>query len=470
MCSINGFVKFSSSNFEDSIDRMKQIMIAGSDRGRDAFGYVAFKDGWTKSQRFLKSSADCAAELNIPPDTRILLSNNRAEPTTEFVKEKSLSDVQPYTYGNTTIVHNGTIANDKDIKAKFNLQLNTEIDSAVIPYVFDQLENYTKENIKAILTKTLIGSFALAVYNAKLNKLILATNYKPLNLLFDKDTSTLFFSSLESYLHTSNYTFTENEIFKEVNPYTALIIDCNTNDIIEVSLYDEIINKPKALVCASAGMDSTVAAKWSKDQGYDTTLLHFNYKCRAELKENECIQKIAAALECKLVTIHTDFIKDVIGHSRLVGDGEVNTEGNGEAGAELAHEWVPARNLIFLSIAAAYAEAHKIDYIILGGNLEESGAYADNELIFQQKFNDILPNALNLGNRVQVLTPIANLMKPEIVKLGIEIKAPLDLTWSCYEAGELHCGKCGPCFMRKTAFKMNGIPEVIQYQNDANYI
>ena len=103
---------------------------------------------------------------------------------------------------------------------------------------------------------------------------------------------------------------------------------------------------------------------------------------------------------------------------------------------------------------------------MLGGNLEESGAYADNELIFQQKFNDILPNALNLGNRVQVLTPIANLMKPEIVKLGITINAPLDLTWSCYEAGELHCGKCGPCFMRKTAFKMNNIPEVIQYQND----
>lgn len=465
MCSINGFIKTNRLNIGDPTQRMKEIMIAGCDRGRDAFGYVAFHEGWVNSGRWLKSSAQCSDSIEIPQDALIVLSNNRAEPTTEYVKEKTIDDVQPYSYGNTTIVHNGTIANDKEIKAKYNLQLNTEIDSAVIPYVFDQLENFTPENIKEILTKTLIGSFALAVYNRKINKVILATNYKPLNLLHDQDTGTLYFSSLESYLHKKDYRFNKKEIFKEIKPYTALIIDCNTSKITEVSLYDEVIN-PKALVCASAGMDSTVAAKWAVDQGYETTLLHFNYRCRAELKENECIQKIADKLGCKLVTIHTDFIKDVIGHSRLVGDGEVNTAGGGEAGAELAYEWVPARNLIFLSIAAGYAEAHKIDYIILGGNLEESGAYADNELIFQQKFNDILPNALNLGNRVQVLTPIANLMKPEIVRLGITINAPLDLTWSCYEAGELHCGKCGPCFMRKTAFKMNNIPEVIQYQND----
>lgn len=470
MCSINGFVRFDTNYNPITLDKITRkindIITAGSDRGRDAYGYIAFNDqGQQYGERFLKSSAENDQDIELADTVKVLLSNNRAEPTTEFIKEKTLSDVQPYTFQDTTIVHNGTIANDKDIIKKLKLQLNTDIDSAVIPHIFDRLDEFTPESIKTALTETLVGSFALAVYNSKMDKLVLATNYKPLNLLYDSNLNTLFFSSLETYLHDSNY----NNIFTathsiSVKPYTALIIDCKTKSIEEVSLYPNI-ESPTAVVCASSGMDSTVAASWAIKQGYNTTLLHFNYHCRAEDREAEAIKKIADHLGCKLVTIQTDFIKDVIGNSRLVGTGPINTEGGGIAGAELAHEWVPARNLIFLSIAAGYAEAHNIDYIILGGNLEESGAYADNELIFQQKFNDILPNSLNLGHRVQVLTPIANLMKSEIVKLGIELEAPLHLTWSCYESGDLHCGTCGPCYMRRTAFSMNNLEEVIQYES-----
>jgi len=360
---------------------------------------------------------------------------------------------------------------------------------------------------------------------------------------------------------------------------------------------------------ASAGLDSTVCATWSIKQGYETTLLHFDYKCRAASKEWDSIQNIAKHLDCKLLKMDVSFIKDVIGGSRLTGTLEDNSiTKEGDVGAELAIEWVPARNLMFFSIAAAYAEAHNIDYIVLGGNLEESGclldvkenvvrmfdgttkmpsevnlgdellswnftenkidktvvvelfrpiqkfyhdivcdkqsykvseehpfyvfpgnyieaknlnpgdklcspkqademyisylvevlenniivedvqtynyhcnphnnffigdfpvlthnSYSDNELIFQQKFNDLLPNALNLQNRVQVLAPVADLMKKDIVKLGLELNAPLHLTWSCYEDDDLHCGECGPCFMRKTAFAILNEPEVIKYKN-----
>ena len=218
------------------------------------------------------------------------------------------------------------------------------------------------------------------------------------------------------------------------------------------------------MICASSGLDSTVSAAWAKKEGYDITLLHFQYKCRAQEKEEEHIRLISDYFGAELVTIKSDFFKDVLGGSSLYDGSEITKED--EKGAELAIEWVPARNLIFLSIAAGYAEAKGIDYIVLGGNLEESGAFADNELIFQKKFNDILPNSLNLQHRVQVLTPVADLMKHDIVKLGIEVNAPLHLTWSCYENGKLHCGKCGPCFMRKTAFRMNNIDEVIKYEED----
>jgi 7-cyano-7-deazaguanine synthase len=117
-----------------------------------------------------------------------------------------------------------------------------------------------------------------------------------------------------------------------------------------------------------------------------------------------------------------------------------------------------------MSIAAGYAEAHGFDYIILGGNLEESSGYADNELIFQRKFNNILPNALNLQNKVEVLSPVANLMKHEIIKLGLEIGAPLHLTWSCYEDGDKPCGECGPDFMRRVGFKMNKVKDMQSYK------
>lgn len=126
------------------------------------------------------------------------------------------------------------------------------------------------------------------------------------------------------------------------------------------------------------------------------------------------------------------------------------------AGAEWAHEWVPARNLLMLSWAAAFAEANDYHHIALGNNLEEAGAYPDNEEELTTLFGDLLPNAVQNGYGLNVLSPVGNLMKHEIVRVGLEIGAPYHLTWSCYLDGERHCGHCGPCFMRRTAFERNG--------------
>lgn len=462
MCSISGFLKFGNNQINSN--KIRDIMINGEARGRDSFGYTIFsRNGDVNSHRYLdKVSNILSKEQNFELNDSdfLLLNNNRAEPTTEFINNKKLSDVQPYHYGSTHIVHNGTIANDKELIQEYNLNLDTIIDSAVIAPIFDQCD-YSSESILEILKEKLIGSYALAIYNEKHQKLILATNYKPLSILFDKNDNVLYFSSLEDYLSTNEY----NRIFSddtliEIKPYTCLIIDVNSKNIEQYNLYKNADNK-RALICASSGLDSTVAASWAIRNGYKITLLHFDYNCRAHGKEKKAIKDIANSFNCELITIKADFFKDVLGGSRLYDGSEITKEDN--KGAELAIEWVPARNLIFMSIAAGYCEAKGIDYIILGGNLEESGAYADNELIFQRKFADLLPNSLNLQNRVQVLTPVANLMKREIVELGLSLNAPLHLTWSCYESGEKHCGKCGPCFMRKTAFKMLNIPEVIEY-------
>lgn len=466
MCSISGYISFTGHSSKTVKDKIRETICKAETRGKDSFGYVTISNsGEEKYHKFVDKPTNVIDRtMDIPDDTFIVMNNNRAEPTTEYVENKTVLDVQPFTSEECIVVHNGTIANDMEIKEKLKLNLNTPIDSAVIPYMFDDLRD--DESIVDLLKNGLIGSYAMACYNKKTETLYLATNYKPLNIAYDKSEDVLYFTSLESYIKSDDY----NEIYsdfkvQEVKPYTLMVIKKGSNEIKSYSLYNEKEGKKKALILASAGMDSTVAASWAKDKGYDVTLMHFDYHCRAASKETEQIHKIAERLDAPVVPINIDFFRDVIKGSRLT-DTKAEITKEGEAGAELAIEWVPARNLIFFSIATGYAEAHDIDYIVLGGNLEESGAYPDNELIFQQKFDGILPYSLNLQNRVQILTPVADFMKHDIVRMGLDLDAPLDLTWSCYEAGEKHCGECGPCFMRKTAFKMLGENEVIDYLND----
>jgi 7-cyano-7-deazaguanine synthase len=218
----------------------------------------------------------------------------------------------------------------------------------------------------------------------------------------------------------------------------------------------------KALVICSGGMDSVVAATVVKNKGYDIELIHFQYGSRAETPEEAAIKMVAEFLEVPLHLIPMK-IYNPKDSPLLRSD---STIAGGEVGAEFAHEWVPARNLVMLAMATAFAEARGIETIVLGNNLEEAGAYPDNEPEFINRFNDLLPFAVADGKRVRVIMPVGNLMKHEIVELGHEVGAPLHLTWSCYRAGPIHCGTCGPCFMRRTAFEINKLSEVIQYASN----
>ena len=125
-------------------------------------------------------------------------------------------------------------------------------------------------------------------------------------------------------------------------------------------------------------------------------------------------------------------------------------------GTEYAMDWVSGRNLLMLSILTAWAEANVYGYIAFGGNLEESGAYPDNEQEFGRKCNEILPFATQNKVKIELLQPISTMMKHEIVKEGVRLKVPYELTWSCYSDADKHCNNCAPCFMRRVAFERNG--------------
>lgn len=460
MCSISGAFVIERGGIINP-HHLKEIISNAQERGRDSSGL--YLDG----KLYTSFKKDTIPSFPLGKDYHaVAINNNRAEPTTEYVKEKTIHDVQPFVTDRFVIAHNGTISNDLDLIKKYGLKRNTTIDSAVIAPLLEALWDGSIKSLRNILKDEIIGSYALAIWEIQTETLYLAVNYKPLFLEFRFD-GVIYFSSLEDYLHQSsdpNEIFVRSKIW-QLPPYSLLRL--KQGDLLEnYSLWKTSPEKDKkVLVICSGGLDSVVVATQLKKQGYEVTLLYFMYGCRAEKKEIIAVTKIAEYLNIPVMFVPTDIFTKVIGHSRLTNTKEeLVTERKGEASAELAWEWVPARNLIMYSVATGIAEGHGYRYIALGNNLEESGAYADNEMIFASRFSDILPHATNLQNRVEMLQPVGNLMKHEIVKLGLEIGAPLHLTWSCYNDREHHCGVCGPCYMRRKAFQINGMEEIIKYE------
>lgn len=442
MCAISGAIAI-----EHSAEAVvfNGIMQKASERGRDSVGI--YSDGNTYKRTTKEIPTIHTLET-------IALANNRGEPTTEYVENKNKEDVQPYSKDGIVVVHNGTIANDKDIAQELGIE-KPNIDSKIIPELLAAKWDHSFDHLLEILKKHVIGSYAFGIYSERTQTLFLVSNYKP--IYTEVLDGALYFSSLDKFL--PGFGDLTSAIHK-VEPYSAIAVKAYSKTIEYRKLNNEPLNK-KALVVCSGGLDSTVVATKMVNDGYDVTLLHIKYKARAEENEIAAIEAIGKRLDVPVLFVETDVFKNVIKASRLTGTHEGIADG--EAGAELAYEWVPARNTIMLSIAIGIAEARGIETIALGNNLEEAGAYADNEQEFIYQFNKLIPNAINLDKRLVVIEPVGNLMKHEIVKLGLEQNAPLDLTWSCYNAGKLHCGVCGPCYMRRHAFEMLGKSEVIVY-------
>jgi 7-cyano-7-deazaguanine synthase len=113
--------------------------------------------------------------------------------------------------------------------------------------------------------------------------------------------------------------------------------------------------------------------------------------------------------------------------------------------------WVPGRNVVFTAVATSFAEAKGAEKIIMGWDLEEAATFPDNSKKFLNAFNFVLE--IGSPDDIQIKAPLIDMFKKDIVKLGEEIDAPLNLTYSCYMGGEIHCGKCESCKRRIRAFR-----------------
>jgi 7-cyano-7-deazaguanine synthase len=460
VCSIAGFIMTGTARpLVAQWADLAHAIAAGAERGRDCWGVSTSEGEFVYGMGVLDVERDLPRLLALRP-CRWAIANTRAEPTTEHVAHKGPDDVQPFRAEGWTVAHNGTIANDAELRDRLSIVTKTRIDSAVLAPVFARLS--PPLTVRDVLENVVTGSFAVAVGHG--DDLTLAVNYRPLYLA--RGSRCVQFASAVEQLDLRNDRAMPalDRGWMRVPPYS--VVTFTTEGQPMVNPLRTRRDTRRVLVVCSGGLDSTVAATVHARRGHDVTLLHFTYGCRAEQREVKAVRDVAATLGAQVMLVDMrDLFTNVIGGSPLTNTGASFAEG--EAGAEFAHEWVPARNLILLAVATGIAEAHGFSTLVLGNNIEEAGAYPDNEQEFIRLLNDVMPYAVAADKLVTIDMPVGGLVKHEIVKLGHELHAPIAESWSCYNGGDVHCGNCGPCFMRRRAHTMLGIPDPTVYADES---
>lgn len=209
-------------------------------------------------------------------------------------------------------------------------------------------------------------------------------------------------------------------------------------------------------------MDSTLSAYIMKKTGYEIVAVHFNYEQRTEAKELTCFHAI-----CDELKVISRYVLDLnffaqIGASALTDKNiEVPTGGIQEG---VPVTYVPFRNGIFLSMAAAIAEKEGAEVIAIGVVEEDSSGYPD----CRESFIQSMQRTINLGTKddtnIVIEMPLVHLKKSQIVKYALELNVPLNLTWSCYKSEDKACGVCDSCRLRLRGFDAAGVKDPIEYQ------
>ena len=218
-----------------------------------------------------------------------------------------------------------------------------------------------------------------------------------------------------------------------------------------------IMNK-KSVVLLSGGLDSSTELYYAKAKGYDTHCLIFDYGQRHR-KEILAAKRIAALSKSPfhLVKIGLPWK----GSSLL--DNKINLPHGGKLdGENIPTTYVPARNIIFLSFAASFAEAIAAKHIFIGANAVDYSGYPDCRPKFIKSFQSMLAQGLKTGvegHTIKVETPLIHLSKARIIKLAEKLQVPLELTWSCYQGKQKPCGICDSCRLREQGFKDAGLHE-----------
>ena len=222
----------------------------------------------------------------------------------------------------------------------------------------------------------------------------------------------------------------------------------------------------KAISVLSGGLDCCVATS-AYDKDYEIHAITFNYGQKAFERELQAAREICERMGWTHEVIELPWLAE-ISTSSLNTDEEIPEVTNDDLddlkkSMETASSvWVPARNMVFTSIAVSYAESIGAEKIIVGWDAEEAATFPDNSKEFLEKFNELID--VGSPEKIRIEAPAINLDKKEIVKLGLEIGAPMELSYSCYKGGNKHCGVCESCVRRKRAFESLNVEDESEYE------
>ena len=221
--------------------------------------------------------------------------------------------------------------------------------------------------------------------------------------------------------------------------------------------------KPLAIAALSGGLDSVVAASIAVID-YELALMHINYGNLTEKRELKAFHDIADFYE-----IDRRFVSDIdhlrkIGNSSLT-DRNIPVEEYDPEKTGIPQTYVPFRNSNILSVAVSWGEAIGAHSIFVGMMEEDSAGYPDCTEDFINAFNNMVRVGTRPETEIALVAPLIHMSKGEVVKRGMELGAPLDLTWSCYQNEEIACGICESCFLRLKGFEAAGVEDPIEYSN-----
>jgi 7-cyano-7-deazaguanine synthase len=228
------------------------------------------------------------------------------------------------------------------------------------------------------------------------------------------------------------------------------------------------IEKELAVIAVSGGMDSCVTAAIANEK-YLLAFAHINYGQRTEKRELKAFHDIANYFKVKerLVVDYTHLSK--IGGSSLT-DKNIEVTKADLNNLEIPTSYVPFRNANILSACVSWAEVLNAKAVFIGAVYEDSSGYPDCRPEFFSAFEKMIELGTKPETKIKIETPVIHLSKAEIIKKGIELNAPLHLTWSCYQNEDIACGVCDSCALRLRGFQMAGVEDPINYVTRPDYI
>jgi 7-cyano-7-deazaguanine synthase len=219
---------------------------------------------------------------------------------------------------------------------------------------------------------------------------------------------------------------------------------------------------PLAVCLVSGGMDSCVTAAIAREENAEVAFLHVSYGQRTEARERRAFGELADHFAVtKRLAVSIESLK-AIGGSSLT-DASIPFTKADLTSREIPTSYVPFRNAHMLAIATSWAETIRAQRIYIGAVAEDSTGYPDCRPEFYQAFQRAIDAGTKPQTKIEIVTPVIHLSKSEIVRRGLELGAPLELTWSCYAAEDLACGQCDSCALRLWAFAEAGTPDPISY-------